>query len=90
MTIKIPIEAEFDPSQAEARLKQFQQQLNAMGQQIAQANKTQFNPIGSHTLEDLKKIQAQFEALRRVSGGLNARINATNQKGKDFFDLDWA
>lgn len=90
MTIKIPIEAEFDPSQAEARLKQFQQQLNAMGQQIAQANKTQFNPIGSHTLEDLKKIQAQFEALRRVSGGLNARINATNQKGKDFFELDWA
>lgn len=90
MTIKIPIEADFDPSAAEARMRQFQQQLNAMGQQIAQANKTQFNPIGSSTLSDLKKVQAQFEALRRVSGDLNKRLNATGQKDTAFFDIDWA
>lgn len=89
MSIKIPVSADFDSSQIEAQLQQFRQQLNSLGQQIAQANKVQFNPIGRTTVDDLRKVTAQFEALKRVSGDLNKRINATGQKGAGFFDLDW-
>lgn len=90
MSIRIPISADFDPSQVEQQLQQFRQQLNALGQQIAQANKVQFNPIGKTTVEDMRRVIQQFEALKRVSGDLNKRINATGQGGSGFFDLDWS
>lgn len=89
MTIKIPVQAAFDPSSVEQQLQAFQQKLNALGQQIAKANKTQFNPISKASLQDMQQMVRQFEALRRVSGDLNKRINATGQKGKGFLDLDW-
>lgn len=89
MTIKIPVSADFDPGQIEAQLAQFSQKINDLGQKIAQANKVQFKPVSDTGLDDLKKMTAQFEALKRVSGDLNRRVNATGQKGKQFFDLDW-
>ncbi len=90
MTIKIPVSADFDGSKVEAQLQAFRQQLNALGSQIAQTNKVQFNPIGKTTLDDMRKVIGQFEALKRVSGDLNKRVNATGQKGAGFFDIDWA
>lgn len=88
--MKMTVEAVLDASQAESQARQLEQQLNAIGQQIAQANKTQFNPISGNTLNDLKKMQAQFEALRKISGELNRRLNATGQKDTAFVDIDWA
>lgn len=90
MSIKIPVSADFDPSQIEQQLQQFRQQLNSLGQQIAQANKVQFNPIGKTTVDDMRRVVQQFEALKRVSGDLNKRISATGQKGAGFLDLDWS
>ena len=87
--IKIPVQAAFDSSSVEQQLQAFQQKLNALGQQIAQANKAQFNPVSKTSLQDMQKMVQQFEALRRVSGDLNKRINATGQKGRSFVDLDW-
>lgn len=90
MSIKIPVSADFDPSAIEAQLQQFREKLNALGQQISAANKVQFEPVSKTSLDDLRKMTAQFEALKRVSGDLNRRVNATGQKGAGFFDLDWA
>lgn len=90
MSIKIPVQADFDPSKIEQQLAQFQQRLNALGQQIAQANKVKFNPVGKTTLQDLQKVTQQFNTLLRVSGDLSKRVNATGQKGAGFFDLDWS
>lgn len=90
MTIKIPIAADFDGSKVEAQLQAFRQQLNALGTQIAAANKVKFDPVGKTSLDDMRKMVAQFEALKRVSGDMNKRINATGQKGANFTDLDWA
>lgn len=90
MTIKIPVSADFDPSAIEGQLQQFREKLNALGQQIASANKVQFEPVSKTTLDDLRKVTAQFEVLKRVSGDLNRRINATGQKGAGLFDLDWS
>jgi soluble lytic murein transglycosylase-like protein len=89
MTIKIPVQADLNTASVEQQLAAFQQKLNALGQQIAQANKAQFNPIGPTTLQDLRRVTQQFEALRRVSSDLNRRINSTGQRGRGFVDLDW-
>ena len=90
MSIKIPVQASFDSTSVEQQVQHFQKRLNELGQQIAQANKLKFTPVNKTTLEDLRKVTQQFEALRRVSGELNKRINATGQKGAGFLDLDWS
>lgn len=90
MSVKIPVSASFDQSSIDSQLQQFSQKLNALGQQIAEANKVQFEPVSKTSLDELKRITAQFEALKRVSGDLNRRINATGQKGAGFLELDWS
>ena len=82
MSIKIPVSADFDPSAIEAQLQQFREKLNALGQQISAANKVQFEPVSKTSLDDLRKMTAQFEALKRVSGDLNRRVNATGRRAR--------
>lgn len=90
MSIKIPIEAAFNKGNVDQVLQDFQRQLNKLGQQVAQANKVKFNPVERTTVDDLRKVTASFENLRRVSGDLNRRMRATGQQGSGFLDLDWS
>lgn len=87
--VEIPVEAKLNAADLDAELKQLTQKINTLGQSIAQANKVKFNPIGKATLDDLKRVQAEFEKMKRTSQ-LGADINRTGQGGKSFFDLDWA
>lgn len=89
MTLKVGIEADFDPSKVEAQLNQFRQDLNAFSQQVSQANKTSFNPIGPSAFEDMQRMKKEFEVLLRIQGDLRKRIKDTNQEGKGFEQLDW-
>lgn len=89
MTIKIPVSADFDPSQVEAKLKSFEQRLNTLGKSIAQANKVQFNPVGKQSVDGMAKLLQQFEALKRISGDLNRRMKATGQGDAGFLDVNW-
>lgn len=81
--IGIGIQAQFDASAVEAK-------INALGQKIAQANKTPFNPISNSTKADLDKVMRQFDQLKKVSSDLNKRLNATGQGGASFHDVDWS
>ncbi|WP_054287274.1 phage tail tip lysozyme [Gulbenkiania mobilis] len=89
MSIKIPVSASLDTGDVEQQIEAFRRKLNSLGQQIAQANKAQFNPIGKTTLQDLQRVVQQFEALKRVSGDLNRRLTATGQGNAGFLDVDW-
>ena len=80
MTLKIGVEADFDPSSAEAQIKQFGKAINDMMQQAAQANKTQFNPIDVKSLDDIKRIKQEFEVLLRLNANLRRAIKQTDRK----------
>lgn len=83
--IKIPVKA-----QVNAGDLQFVQQFNKLGTVIAQANKIKFGPISKAMLDDLRKVERQFDSLRKISGALTTRMKATVQGGAGFFDVDWA
>lgn len=89
MTLKIGVEADFDPSSAEAQIKQFGKAINDMMQQAAQANKTQFNPIDVKSLDDIKRIKQEFEVLLRLNANLRRAIKQTGQEGKDLTQIDF-
>lgn len=87
--IKIPVEASMDRGNTDAVLQAFQQSINKVGASVAQANKVKYEPIAKGTLDDLKKVTAAFDNLRKINGDLNKRIKATGQSGASFGELDW-
>lgn len=87
--IKIPVEAQVNTGDLQQATQQFVQQFNKLGEVIAQANKIKFDPISKATLDDLRKVERQFDSLRKISGAMNTRMKATGQAGAGFFDVDW-
>lgn len=87
--IRIPVEAQVNTGDLQQATQQFVQQFNKLGAVIAQANKIKFDPISKATIDDLSKIEKQFDSLRKISGALNNRMKATGQTGAGFFDVDW-
>lgn len=87
--IKIPVEAAFDKTGADRAVQDFQQQFNALGSTIAKLNKTRFNPIDKASIEDMRRLQAGLESLKKVSGDFNKRLKSTGQDKSDLFGIDW-
>ena len=86
--VEIPVEAKLNAGDIDAELKQLTQKINALGQSIAKANQVKFNPIIKASLDDVKRMNDQFEKLKRTSQ-LGQDLNRTGQGGKSFVDLDW-
>lgn len=80
--IGIGVEAQLDASTIE-------QQINALGQKIAQANKVQFSPVSVKSVQDVESMVKRYEQLLKVHGELNRRVKATGQSGKAPWDLDF-
>jgi hypothetical protein len=86
--VEIPVEAKLNSGDIDAELKQLTQRINTLGQSIAKANQVKFNPITKASLDDVKRMNAEFEKLKRTSQ-LGADLNRTGQGNKSFLDLDW-
>lgn len=80
--IKIGVQATFDAAALE-------QKINALGQKIAQSNRSQYNPISVKSIADAEKLIKRFEQLLKIQGDLNRRVRATNQTGVGITDLNW-
>lgn len=89
MTIRIPVSADFNSADAEKAINKLNEQLNRLSQTVAGANRVQFNPVSAGSLDELKKIEARFKELTKISGGLRERMKATGQSGSSFGGLDW-
>lgn len=89
MSIKIPVEAQINAGEISQATDKFIQQFNRLGEAVAQANKIKFEPIDKATLDDMRRMQAQFEALQKISGALSRRMKDTGQAGASFFEVDW-
>ena len=80
--INIDVGASFDTSGVE-------QKINSLGAKVAQAGKVQFNPISVKSIEQVQKMEKQFQQLLKVHGELGRRMKATGQEGKGFSGADF-
>jgi hypothetical protein len=87
--VQIPVEAKLNDGDLDAELSKLTEKINRVGQSIAQANKVKFNPVSRATLDDLKRITAQFEAMKKASPNFAREISGSGQGRKSFLDLDW-
>lgn len=87
--IKIPISADFDSGDLDKVVQQFSVQMNRLAKSIAEANDIEFSPIDTSTVDDIKKVHQQFEALKRLSESFNKRLKDTGQSNFNLFEIDF-
>ncbi|MBP9101393.1 MAG: hypothetical protein KBF68_08495 [Nitrosomonas sp.] len=87
--VRIPVSADFDSTDIDRAVQQFAGQMNRLASSVAEANNTRFDPIDGSTVDDIKKVTQQFEALKRVSDSFNKRLKETGQDKLGLFDVDF-
>jgi hypothetical protein len=87
--VRIPVSADFDGTDIDRAVQQFAGQMNRLASSVAEANNTRFDPIDDSTVDDIKKVTQQFEALKRVSDSFNKRLKETGQDKLGLFDVDF-
>lgn len=89
MTIKIPVSAELNQQQITGQIEQVRDALNNLGRDAQGAGKIKFEPINSVSLENVKKMRAEFEAIVKMSPGLKKALDSSGQGGKSFDEVRW-
>jgi hypothetical protein len=87
--IKIPVSAELNQQDIQAQIKQLETALNDLGTVAQNAGKVRFSPITKTTVDDVKRIRAEFDAMVRMAPGLKRALEAGGQGGKKFDTVDW-
>lgn len=90
MTIKIPVSAEFNGDDLNKQIGQINARLKQMGEAVAKANGTKFEPITLRGKEDLKYFVAQSEKLLKIQTELKNRMARSDQAGKNPFMASWS
>uniref|UniRef100_A0AAU6W210 Membrane-bound lytic murein transglycosylase C n=1 Tax=Pseudomonas phage Touem01 TaxID=3138548 RepID=A0AAU6W210_9VIRU len=90
MSIKIPVNATLNQQDVEAQIQKMEGALNGLGEVAQKAGKIRFSPISKTTLDDVKRIRAEFDAMVRMSPGLKNVLQGGGQGGKSFDSIDWS
>lgn len=90
MAIKIPVSAEFNGDELNQQIGQINARLKQMGDAVAKANGTKFEPITLRGKEDLKYFVQQSEKLLKIQGELKNRMARSDQAGKNPFMANWS
>lgn len=90
MAIKIPVSAEFNGDDLNKQIVQINARLKQMGEAVAKANGTKFEPITLRGKEDLKYFIQQSEKLLKIQTELKSRMARSDQAGKNPFMANWS
>lgn len=88
--IEIPVSADFNSQDTEREVQRLTAQVNKLGQAMATLNKMKFSPVDKGTIDDMRRMEAQFGSLLKINGGLRGRLSATGQGGKGLTEIDWS
>ena len=89
MSIKIPVSAELNQQAITQQIDSVRDALNSLGKDAQGAGKIKFEPINKVSLENVKKMRTEFDAIVKMSPGLKKALAAGGQGGKSFDDVQW-
>lgn len=87
--IKIPVSAELNQQDIGQQIKQVEGALNDLGRVAEEAGRARFTPISKISLDDVRKMRQEFEAMVRIAPGLKKALDAGGQGGQSFDKVDW-
>lgn len=65
--IKIPVSAELNQQDIGQQIKQVEGALNDLGRVAEEAGRARFTPISKISLDDVRKMRQEFEAMVRLT-----------------------
>ncbi|MNF94068.1 hypothetical protein D3C84_767670 [compost metagenome] len=77
--IKIPVSAELNQQDIGQQIKQVEGALNDLGRVAEEAARARFTPISKVSLDDVRKMRQEFEAMVRLAPGLKKALDAGGQ-----------
>jgi hypothetical protein len=87
--IKIPVSADLDTSGIDKKLASMREAMNRMGAEALKTGKIRFEPVTKTSIDEMKKANAEFERMLKISGGLRKNIAESGQSGKGWDQIDW-
>lgn len=87
--IKIPVSAELNQQDIGQQIKQVEGALKDLGRVAEEAGRARFTPISKISLDDVRKMRQEFEAMVRLAPGLKKALDAGGQGGRSFDKVDW-
>lgn len=87
--INVKVGAELNDGDVDRTVRDLTSKVNKMGAEIARQNKIKFNPVDKAALDDLRKLEQQFNTLLKINASLRQRMRATGQEGASFTAIDW-
>lgn len=87
--IKIPVNAELNQQDIGQQIKQVEGALNDLGRVAEEAGRAKFTPISKMSLDDVRKMRQEFEAMVRLAPALKKALDAGGQGGRSFDKVDW-
>ncbi len=86
--LKIHVGAQLDAADIDKQIDKLTERLNKLGAAVASSNRVKFRPVDRATLDDLRKVQAAFEGIKRLSPNLAADLKRMGQGSAHFADVD--
>lgn len=87
--IKIPVSADLNQQDIGQQINQVKAALNDLGRVAEDAGRAKFSPISKLSLDDVKKMRAEFEAMVRIAPGLKKALSDGGQGGRSFDKVEW-
>lgn len=86
--LKIHVGAQLDAADIDKQIDRLTERLNKLGAAVASSNRVKFRPVDRATLDDLRKVQAAFDSIKRLSPNLAADLKRMGQGSAHFADVD--
>ncbi len=88
--IKIGVEADLNSDAMQAELQSVRRAFNALAADAAKLGKQRIEPISKASVEDARRMNAQFAEMLRLSAGLRRNLESAGQGGKPWHGVDWS
>lgn len=88
--IKIGVEADLNTDAMQAELQSVRRAFNALAADAAKLGKQRIEPISKASVEDARRMNAQFSEMLRLSSGLRRNLESAGQGGKPWHGVDWS
>ncbi len=88
--VNIEVGASFDDAGLKQQLSAISEAFNRLGSDAAKVSGVKFQPITRASVDEVRRMRAEFEAMLRISPALRRTLDGAGQGGRSWDAVDWS
>lgn len=88
--VNIEVGASFDDAGLKQQLSAISEAFNRLGSDAAKVSGVKFQPITRASVDEARRMRAEFEAMLRISPALRRTLEGAGQGGRSWDAVDWS